>query len=473
MSINSLQISLDRSARMPLSEQIRVTIAQAITSGVLAPGTRLPSWIDLAVQLGISRGTVKTAYERLGDAQLVTSSRAKGTCVAEFLPARSTVSQQPEPVPGSSLYQNFFLPTGDFQMGIPASDVFPVAIFSRLFSAAARKRMSALQLYTDPRGEAELKREIAAQLVLARGIKCHPSQIFITTGFTGALGVLLHALNIQGQKAWVENPGFPPARRALEMAQLSLVPVPVDEEGINVSYGVQHAKEAALALVTPGQQAPLGMTLSLERREQLLAWAATNQSWIIEDDYLGELQLNRRAAPALFSMDNAGRVIYVGTFSKTISPVLRLGFMVVPTVLVDTVADVVASLSPAPDPALQMAVQTFLHEGHFLRHLRKMKRTYSTRSAELVSELRALGYETSVKGLSVLLRLEHGTQDRLIAQHAGDYGLAPSPLSVWYCAGIPAQAGLLLGLATVEGEKTRQACQSLDGLIRRFSRQDK
>ncbi len=469
MSLNALKINLDRSARMSLSEQIRTTIAQAITSGVLAPGARLPSWIDLAVQLGVSRGTVKTAYERLADAQLVTSSRAKGTCVAQFLPARHQVSKHPEPVPDSSLYQNFFLPTGDFQMGIPASDVFPVTIFSRLFSAAVRERMSARQHYTDPRGEAELKREIAAQLVLARGIKCHPSQLFITTGFTGALGTILHALNLQGRKAWVENPGFPPARNALEMAQLSLVCVPVDDNGINVSYGVQHAEEAALALVTPGQQAPLGMTLSLERRGQLLAWAAKNQSWIIEDDYLGELQLNRRAAPALFSMDDAGRVIYVGTFSKTISPVLRLGFMVVPMALVDTVSDVVASLSPAPDPALQMAVQAFLHEGHFLRHLRKMKRTYSARGAELVEQLRALGYEASVNGLSVLLRLEDGAQDREIARNAGYCGLAPSPLSAWYSPGVPLQAGLLLGLATANGEQTRQACLRLDALIRRLT----
>lgn len=468
MPAKQLNLQVDRSARVSLSEQIRIGITEAILNGVLTPGSRLPSWIDLAVQLGVSRGTVKAAYERLADEQLVVSSRAQGTCVAQFLPARSPALTYPDPLPGSSLYQEFFFPTGDFQMGIPASDAFPSSLFSRMLSASARTFMNLPQRYSDPRGEPELKREIAAQLVLSRGIRCHPSQIFITAGFTGALGVILHALGLRGQRAWVENPGFPPARRALEIAGLSLVPVPVDREGIDVSYGMEYAQQAALALVTPGQQAPLGMTMSLERREQLLAWAANNRSWIIEDDYLGELQLARRAAPALAAMDNEGRVIYVGSFSKTISPFLRLGFMVVPAILVEGVADVVASLAPAPDPALQMAVRTFLKEGHFLRHLRKMKRTYSARSAIMVDVLKQRGYDANINGLSVLLHLKEGVNDRAIARHASRHGFAPSPLSAWYNDGHPVREGLLLGLATGGEEQIRQACEGLDHIIRQL-----
>lgn len=469
MCSKPLNIGLDRASRVSLSEQIRRAITQAIQSGVIAPGARLPSWIDLATQLGISRGTVKTAYERLADDQLVTSSRAGGTRVAEFLPQRSDYQSQPESALASSLYQDFFYPTGDFQMGCPASDAFPSALFSRLFRASVRKRLLALQRYADPRGEAELKREIAAQLVLSRGIRCHPSQVFITAGFTGALGVILRVLHLQGQQAWVENPGFPPARSALQMAGLELVPVPVDAQGIDVDCGIRTARKAALALVTPGQQAPLGMALSLERRELLLSWAASQHSWIIEDDYLGELQLSRRAAPALYSVDEAERVIHIGSFSKTLSPVLRLGYMVVPTALVERVADVVAALAPAPDPALQMAVQAFLHEGHFLRHLRKMKRTYRARGHELVDMLQDKGYQADIHGLSVMLRLDDGIDDRAIARHASDYGLAPSPLSAWYSATGATPSGLLLGLASGEGEHIRQACLRLDTLIQRFS----
>lgn len=466
MAKQPFRLHIDRSARLSLSEQIRTGITEAIVGGVLTPGDRLPSWIDLAVQLGVSRGTVKTAYERLADAQLVVSSRAYGTCVADFIAQQNRQQPAPDPLPASPLYQDFFSPTGDFQMGIPVADAFPSTLFARLFSAAARARMASPQHYADPRGESALRREIAAQLALSRGITCHPSQVFVTTGFTGALGVILHALGLRGKKAWVENPGFPPARRALELAGLMPVPVPVDEEGMDIRAGEQLAQDAALALVTPGQQAPLGMTLSLERRHQLLTWAERNHSWIIEDDYLGELQLHRRAAPALASMDANGRVIHIGSFSKTISPTLRLGFMVVPTALTETVADVVASLSPAPDPALQMATRAFLHEGHFLRHLRKMKRTYSARSQALCQQLTAMGYRAQVNGLSVLLRLEEGVQDTAIARYAYTVGLAPSPLSSWYLPGTVSQAGLLLGMAN--GEETSGACERLDAFIRRL-----
>lgn len=168
MPAKQLNLQVDRSARVSLSEQIRIGITEAILNGVLTPGSRLPSWIDLAVQLGVSRGTVKAAYERLTDEQLVISSRAQGTCVAQFLPARSPTLTHPDPLPGSSLYQEFFFPTGDFQMGIPASDAFPSSLFSRMLSASARSFMNLPQRYSDPRGEPELKREIAAQLVLSR-----------------------------------------------------------------------------------------------------------------------------------------------------------------------------------------------------------------------------------------------------------------------------------------------------------------
>ncbi|EKT65000.1 PLP-dependent aminotransferase family protein [Providencia burhodogranariea] len=468
MPKNTFKLEIERSIRISLSEQIRTRITEAIKSGVLTPGTRLPSWIDLAKQLGISRGTVKTAYERLSDEQLVTSSRSKGTCVAEYLPVKNKGFIKSEQLPRTSIYQDFFFPKGHFKMGIPASDAFPSTLFARLFSASARKRISSQQLYADPRGEMELKREIAVQLALSRGVNCHPSQIFITSGFTGAMGTILHALGLYGKKVWVENPGFPPARRALEIAGLTLAPIPVDAEGIDVSYGELNANDAALVLITPGQQAPLGVTLSLERRSQLLAWAERKQSWIIEDDYLGELQLTRRAAPALVSMDQRGRVIYVGSFSKTISPTLRLGFMVVPLSLIDTVSDVVASLAPAPDPALQMAAKAFLHEGHFLRHLRKMKRTYMSRSDSLLSTLKGMGYEAEINGLSVLLKLPKSTDDIMIARYAYHDNLAPSPLSAWYIPDTSFQSGLLLGIADKEGEEILNACKRLDQLIRRF-----
>ncbi|NWC64128.1 PLP-dependent aminotransferase family protein [Cedecea sp. P7760] len=469
MNKRKLMFAINRSGSLSISDQIRKVITEAIETGVLQPGARLPSWIDLATQLGVSRGTVKTAYERLSDEQFVVMSRATGTCVAAKLPVNTTKLADAEPVPASELYQDFLFPTGDFQMGIPASDVFPVPLLSRLFAASARKVMSLRQAYFDPRGESELRREIAGQLALSRGLKCHSAQVFITTGFTGGLGLVLHALALHGKLAWVENPGFPPARKALALAGLTAVPVPVDSSGMDVEYGILHAASASVALVTPGQQAPLGMTLPLERRNRLLEWARANESWIIEDDYLGELQLNRRAAPALASQDTFGRVIHIGSFSKTISPGLRLGFVVVPPSLIEAVADVAACLCPAPDPAIQLTALAFMNGGHFLRHLRKMKRVYNSRSTELARIMEGFGYTTHIYGLSVLIDLPDGARDRAIAHYAYNYGLAPSPLSGWYLADTPARAGLLLGVSGKEGASLLQACQRLDRLIRKLS----
>ena len=191
-------------------------------------------------------------------------------------------------------------------------------------SALKRARRPSIRI----RGELELRREIAGYLAI--GIDCSPSQIIVTGGYGAGLGMAFRVLGLEGEKAWIEDPGFPFTRKGLELARLSLAPIPVDADGINVDHGFRHAPDAKLVVVTPGQQAPLGPTLSLERRLRLLDWAAASGVWVIEDDYLSELQLAGRAAPALASLDRAGRVIHIGSFSKTISPAIRLGFIVAP-----------------------------------------------------------------------------------------------------------------------------------------------
>ncbi len=220
--------------------------------------------------------------------------------------------------------------------------------------------MSAPAIYPDPRGELDLRREIAAYLALARGIACTPSQIIITSGFSGGLGLALRVLGLESKtKVWMENPGFPFTRHGLALARLSIAPIPVDADGIDVDYGLKHAPDAALVVVTPGQQAPLGSTLSLARRSRLLDWAARRKAWVIEDDYLSELQLKGRATPALASLDRAGRVIHIGSFSKTVTPALRLGFVVAPAALASRFAEAAACLAPAPGPAVQLRDRRF------------------------------------------------------------------------------------------------------------------
>lgn len=466
-----LNLKLDRAAKTPLAEQIRRGVTDAIDGGVLEPGARLPSWQDLAAQLGVARGTVRSAYEKLAAAQLIEASRAAGTRVAKR--PRGAVKREQPPDAGSfmEVYQEMTQGPALFQMGVPAAEIFPASLFARIRAHAVRAEATAPPLYPDPRGEFSLRREIAAYLALARGIDCSPSQVIITGGFGAGLGLALAVLDLGGRTAWIENPGFSWSRKGLELARLSLAPIPVDADGIDVDYGLRRHSDAKLVLVTPGQQAPLGATLPLQRRLQLLEWATANKVWVIEDDYLSELQLAGRAAPALASLDRAGRVIHIGSFSKTISPTVRLGFLIAPAELVSRFAEMAACLAPAPGPAVQIAVAEFMQQGHYMRHLRRTKRAYAAKRQALLDCLQpSLGADQlAAPGLAVLLKLPKGASDVAVAREALTFGMSPSPLSAWYVSPDEAQPGLLLGVSTTPTRNLAQSCDRLLGLIHRFS----
>ena len=465
-----LQLELDRSAKTPLAEQIRKALSTAIESGVLAPGARLPSWQDLAAQLGVARGTVRAAFEKLSAAQLIVASRATGTHVAERPRALTRPEQPPDPGSFMEMYQEMTQGPAIFQMGVPAAEIFPATLFARIRAHAVRAEARAAPIYPDPRGEPELRRDIAAYLAVARGIQCSPSQVFITGGYSSGLGLALRVLGLEEQKAWTEEPGFPFSRRGLELARLSLAPIPVDDCGIDIDHGLRHVADAKLVVVTPGQQAPLGVTLSLERRLRLLDWAAHDGVWVIEDDYLSELQLKGRAAPALASLDRDGRVIHIGSFSKTISPTLRLGFLIAPTSLLSRFAEVAACLAPPPGPSVQLATAEFIREGHYLRHLRRTKRAYSAQRDALLACLQphAEAADITTAGLAVLLRLPEGAPDTSISREMLGLGMAPTPLSAWYARPASGRSGLLLGIATAPKKNLARFCDRLCSTIERF-----
>jgi GntR family transcriptional regulator/MocR family aminotransferase len=468
-----LRLELDRSAKTPLAEQIRKGIVAAIESGVLAPGARLPSWQDLAAQLGVARGTVRAAYEKLSSAQLIIAARASGTHVAERPSVTARQDEAPDSGSFMEMYQELTAGPAIFQMGVPAHATFPAKLFARMRTRAVRAEMSAPSLYPDPRGEMELRREIAAYLALARGIACAPSQVIITGGFASGLGVTLRVLGLGQKKVWMEDPGFPFTRHGLELAGLSIAPIPVDAEGIDINYGLKHAPDAKLVVVTPGQQAPLGVTLSLARRSRLLDWAAQEGVWVIEDDYLSELQLKGRATPALASLDRTGRVIHIGSFSKTLAPALRLGFVVAPSSLVARFAEVAACLAPAPGPSVQLATADFMRDGHYIRHLRRTKRIYAAQGEALLKCLQARGgkamKDVAIGGLAAVLRLPDGAPDLTIARESASFGLAPTPLSLWHGSPASARSGLLLGVATSPPKRIEAACERLFGIIDRFT----
>jgi GntR family transcriptional regulator/MocR family aminotransferase len=468
----ALPIKLDRARKTPLAAQIYYAIREGIEDGRLTSGARLPSWRDLAAQLGVSRGTVRVAYERLIAEQFAIGLGPAGTRVAErhFRSSMPDRSQEAPLLP--DLFYEFGGAPRTFQMGVPSQDAFPFKLWSRILTGSTRRAAAAPVTYPDPRGDPELRKEVAAYLGLARGIRCSPSQVLVTGGFSGALGLAIRGLQLGRMGAWIEDPGFPLTRTALGLAGMSVTAVPVDAEGLDVAAGVQTAGEAALAVVTPGQQAPLGMTMSLTRRLALLAWARRNDAWIIEDDYLSELQLKGGAAPALASLDHGGRVLHIGSFSKTISPALRLGFMVVPPELSRPFGEFAACLAPAPAAAVQRAVAEFLRQGCYLRHLRRMKRLYAARRERL---LRCLGEmaSDSVKmqataGLAVVVSLPEFASDVDIALRALQFGLAPAPLSPWYMQS-PRQQGLLLGVTNLNERRLPADCRRLLELARQHS----
>lgn len=454
-----------------MATQIYTGIRAAIESGQVPAHTKLPSWRDLAAQLGVSRGTVRLAYERLIDEHMAIGLGAAGTRVTER-PSISSISKwTPGAPPMPDLFHDFGTSPLPFQMGVPAQDEFPYKLWSRILTREARHSAAAPVGYPDPRGDPDFRREIAAYLGVARGLQCSPSQILITAGFSGALGLVTRGLELEGKSAWMEDPGFPLTRNALALAGLKVTAVQVDDEGLSLASGLQLAPHAAVAVVTAGQQAPLGTTMSLTRRLALLDWAQRNGSWIIEDDYLSELQLEGRAAPALASLDREGRVLHIGTFSKTISPALRLGFLVVPPKLVSRFGDLAACLAPAPTSTIQRAVAAFMREGHYLRHLRHMKRLYTSRRQLLVRSLHEQASDAirveSTAGMAVIVRLQNSASDTDLALRALQFGLAPAPLSPWYLHS-SGQRGLLLGVTNLNEQRLATDCRRLDELARQY-----
>jgi GntR family transcriptional regulator/MocR family aminotransferase len=234
-----------------------------------------------------------------------------------------------------------------FQLGVPAHDAFPGTLWARLYRQAVQA--TALRTgHSDPRGLPELRSALASHVAIARGIECSPEQIIVTGGFRGGLSIALLAIGAAGEQAWVEDPGYPATRLALELAEVRPIAVPVDAEGLSVRQGRELAPHAAFAVVTPGQQAPTGVTLSPQRRAELLRWSNESGGWIVEDDYLAELHLSGRSANALASGTDVDRVIHVGTFSKTISPTIGIGFLVAPLPLARRLVDAATWLGALP-----------------------------------------------------------------------------------------------------------------------------
>ncbi|HEY3848300.1 MAG TPA: PLP-dependent aminotransferase family protein [Acetobacteraceae bacterium] len=461
-------IVLDRTVSGPLHLQIATRLRAAIATGVLAPGARLPSARSLAGQLGVARGTVDAGYAVLIGEGVVLPRGSAGTIVAPELAARIALPVQRRMPFARPRPEQTGAPL-PFRMGLPALDAFPRKLWTTLTVRAARGIGVEALGRVDLAGWRPLREAIAAYLGVSRGILCDPDQVLVTAGFQGALALVARVLLRAGDAVWVEDPGYLLTRRALEAAGASLVPLRVDREGMRVAAGVAGAPRARLAVVTPTHQSPLGVALSLPRRLALLAWAADASAWVLEDDYDSEFRYTGHPLPALKSLDRGGRVLYAGSFSKVLFPALRLGYLVVPDELAEAFARA-ARLGSFGLPSLeQRVVAAFMAEGHFARHLRRMRALYASRRRALAAALTAvfgdrLVLELEAGGMHLLARFPGSADDGTLARRAAAVGLAPVALSSLAVAHDCGQ-GLLLGFTNVPEEAAEALARRLAGAV--------
>ncbi|PUA17887.1 PLP-dependent aminotransferase family protein [Glaciimonas sp. PCH181] len=473
-------------ANVPLNRQIYQLIREAILTHLLPSGLQLPSSRDLARELALSRNTVTYAYEQLiAEGYLETRSGA-GTFVADttpdLLPAGRLIaspltdaSEQSElSALGAQLIQQAGasdLQWGAFMPGVPDITLFPNKIWSRLQNKHWRRAQPELLTYGNAGGYMPLREAVAEYLRIARSVNCNANQVIITTGVHQSLDIVVKLLGEHGDRAWVEDPCYWGTRSVLNSLGVKAVPIPVDAEGMCMQLA-DLPQPPRFICTTPSHQYPLGMVMSLSRRRTLLEYAASRKVWIIEDDYDSEFRYDSRPLAALQGMDTHNRVLYMGTFSKTMFPSMRIGFMVVPEALATAFATGVSELYRGTQVFIQAIMADFMTEGHFAAHIRRMRILYAERLQLLQAAIRdhfgdRITLSGGEAGLHLALGLPQHSDDVAISQAALAIGIAVRPLSRYYMDADNARNGLLLGYACVPNDQIRPAFDKLAVIIKR------
>ena len=467
-----LAISLDRTSRETLQAQLTRALRRLVNERRLRPGDRLPSSRALARELSVSRVTVTAVYDQLIAEGFVEGRRGSGAYITADLPdlpdraprdaARSGARalRPPERVP-------------PFENAFPDLREFPHREWARLFDRLWRSPDPALLGAADPLGWGPLRVAIAHHLHDWRGITCAPEQVVVTSGLVEAVELISTVL-APGSRVLVEEPGYHVLRRVLRECGLVDEPVAVDEHGFDIG-SAPHAASASAVAVTPSRQFPLGMTLPLARRIELLNWASTTGGYLLEDDFDGEYRYRGQPLPAMMSLDDQGRVIYVGSFSKVMFPGLRLGFIVLPGPLVEPVSRRLRWTGPRASLVAQPVLARFIEEGSFATHLRRMRRLHAERQRVLVASVREsakglLEIEPSAGGMHLVAwfapEFRAACTDADIAAASASEGLRVRALSSFY-AGPAARQGLVLGYAGFDADEIRDGAQRLAAMISR------
>ncbi|HRW10584.1 MAG TPA: PLP-dependent aminotransferase family protein [Caldilineaceae bacterium] len=487
-------LSIDPRATPSRYAQLYSALRDAILRGQISPGTRLPSTRDLARSLRLSRNTVTAAYEQLVAEGYLESRVGAGTYVSSALPDELLyVHTQRLPPHAHGTTATIQLskrhraivttPMGGsadehapraFRTGIPALDAFPYGIWSRLVARHWRNPTPELLTYGDAVGYWPLRQAIANYLGAARGVHCAVEQVLITAGSQHALDLIAHVLLNPGDPVWIEDPGYRGARAALLGAGATLVPVPLDEEGLSVEAGIRTCAKARMAYVTPSHQYPTGVTMSVARRLALLEWAHRANGWILEDDYDSEYRYHGHPLAALQGLDRRdaqNRVLYTGTFSKVLFPGLRLGYLVAPLPLVAEFTQALYLAHRYLSVIDQAVLSDFINEGHFARHIRRMRTLYAQRQQVLIEAIHEklatyLTVDPTPAGLHLVGWLQKGMNDRVAADAAGEAGVEVAPIS-GYTLVSDVRHGLVLGYAMLDEGKIVEGVEKLRRVLQK------
>lgn len=470
----------------PAYRQLYRLLRQAILDGRVPAGAKLPSSRELGKDLAIARNTIIQVYEQLAIEGYVNATSGRGTFVADLsqdvIDAGELTPGDVSPLPvaaapglsqrGRRLIDHLGFSQrqyGAFMAGLPDVSEFPARVWSRIQSRHWRNSPGKLLSYAPAGGYPPLRQAISSYLNSSRSVNSRPDQVVVTTGIHQALDVATRLLCEIGDTVWIEDPAYWGLRNLLISSGLKVVPIPVDEEGIRFSpQNLRHPPK--LIVVTPSHQYPLGMVMSLARRRMLLEYASKHGCWIIEDDYDSDFRYASRPLPSLQGLDTAGQVLYVGSFSKTLYPGLRLGYMVVPECLAADFASAVAELYREGQLMTQSIVAEFVREGYLSSHVRRVRNLYAQRRALLIDAIRAhygdaLDIVGDEAGLHVVLALPDYVDDLALCRQAFDRGITVRPLSDYYLNPSRMRRGLLLGYAQVPPEQIAAAFQVLAGLI--------
>ncbi|HTK07258.1 MAG TPA: PLP-dependent aminotransferase family protein [Ktedonobacteraceae bacterium] len=485
-------LPLDHKLEEPLYLQLYHALREAILNGQLSRGTQLPPTRVLASELAVSRTTVVTAFEQLFAEGYLEARVGSGTFVASALPEEMLhvhaekaplpekekhpqLSQRSQRVMHSPLVPRVQSPPAKaFQPGLPALDAFPFDVWSRLAVRHYQHPPFELLSYGDPAGYCPLRDAIARYLTASRAVRCQPEQVLIFSGAQQALDITARILLEEGDVVWMENPGYPRARGILLASGARVVSVPLDQEGLNIEAGKRLGENARMAYVTPSHQYPMGITMSLPRRLALLDWAQRAGAWILEDDYDSEFRYRGRPLASLQGLDKHGQVIYMGSFSKVLFPALRLGYLVLPPELVEPFIALRALYGRYAPTVEQAIVTDFITEGHFLRHIRRMRALYAHRQQILVEAVQqelhgVLELEEHDAGMHLIGWLPQTMDDHLVSQRIAEQGIDAQALSA-YSEQKPERPGLILGYAGVNDQEIRDGVRQIANVIESLSK---